>query len=490
MPIAPEYLHLVYPGPFLAYLYGRNSVDPKKKGRSVQDQLHAGRRLCETYGWPIVGVFDKDVGRSASRHARRTRSDFEAMLEGIEAGKCRIVVAFEASRYYRDLEVYVRLRNACAANGVLLCYDGTIYDLSKREDRKATAQDALQAEDEVEGIRERNLRTMRSIAEKGRPHGRPLYGYTRRYDPDTGDLVDQFPDPVQGPVVTDIFKRVASLESSYSIVRDLNKRGDTGRIWEERHISQLVRNPSYFGRRIFQGRDFGPATWEPLVDEETWYAVQAILRRPGRNTTDDRTVKHLLSYIGLCGECSGAVKLKILKCRGYLAYQCSERFDTVIRKEKLDAYVEEAVIAWLGSAEAVAAFQPADASASAASLRKLENLKNQLNEARQAAARFDENGVPLLSIVSLAALEAQLVPMITQVENEEAPSPTPPLVRGLVGHPNVEEAWSRLLLPQQREVIRKVVTVRLFRARSRGVRTIEPGRIKLAFVGQPGFTSD
>ncbi|MFE5872875.1 recombinase family protein, partial [Streptomyces roseifaciens] len=121
MPIAPEHLHLMYEGPFYAYLYGRNSQDPRKKGSSVKDQLDEGHELCEGNNWPVVDVF-RDVGVSASRHARKNRKDFEAMIEGINAGKCRIVVAWEASRYYR----------------------------------KATAQDALQAEDEVEGIRDRN----------------------------------------------------------------------------------------------------------------------------------------------------------------------------------------------------------------------------------------------------------------------------------------------------------------------------------------------
>ncbi|WP_267888833.1 hypothetical protein [Streptomyces sp. NRRL F-5755] len=37
MSVAPEYLHLVYSGPFYAFLYGRNSVDPKRKARSVRE---------------------------------------------------------------------------------------------------------------------------------------------------------------------------------------------------------------------------------------------------------------------------------------------------------------------------------------------------------------------------------------------------------------------------------------------------------------------
>ena len=64
MPIAPEYLHLVHPGvEFTALLYGRASRDPRKKGRSVDDQLDTGKGMCDTYGWPIAETF-KDIDLS------------------------------------------------------------------------------------------------------------------------------------------------------------------------------------------------------------------------------------------------------------------------------------------------------------------------------------------------------------------------------------------------------------------------------------------
>src|SRR5690554_1084175 len=71
MPLAPEYLHMIHPGVvFHALLYGRNSRDPKKRGRPVEAQLTDGRDLCNRFDWHITEEF-KDVGLSASRHARR-----------------------------------------------------------------------------------------------------------------------------------------------------------------------------------------------------------------------------------------------------------------------------------------------------------------------------------------------------------------------------------------------------------------------------------
>lgn len=493
MPVAPEHVALLYPGPYDCYLYGRASRDPSKKGRSVKSQLDEGRDLCKEHGWPILEVFE-DIDRSASRYAKKTRDRFESMIEGIEAGKVRIVVAWEASRYYRDLEVYIRLRNACAAAGVLLCYNGTVYDLSKRADRKATAQDALQAEDEAEGIRDRNLRTMRANAKEGRPHGRILWGYARRYDPDTGDLIEQYPHPDRAKVVVDIFERFAAGETEYSIVRHLRQEhGERlpGIKWEQHHVAGMLRNISYLGRRIHQGKDVGKGTWDPIVEEDLFYAVQRIVKDPGRLTTRDRSVKHLLSGIARCGECEESPHLRVLKNRSYLAYMCGERYDTTMREDKLDAYVEHAVIGFLRSKAAKAAFQSGDQEKRAAAARaRMTALEQQLEEAQEASTTFRADGTPQLSIASLGAIEARLMPMIAECKEQSEQITAPPLLRKLLSSDDVDGMWDdELSIEQRRMILRLVVNIRLHKARARGVRTIEPGRIRLTFAGQPGFIS-
>ena len=429
MPIAPEYLHMVHPDVvFDALLYGRASRDPKKKGRSVADQIATGREMCEAYNWPIAEVFDQDVDRSASRHAKRKRRDFEALIESIEAGRGRIVVAFEASRYYRDVEAYILLRNACMNNNVLLCYNGQVYDLSKREDRKATAMDAIAAEDEAEGIRDRNLRTTRATAKKGTPHGRVLYGYARRYDPDSGELIEQYEHPERGPIVLDIFKRIAAGETEYSIVRSLREDGERlpGIKWDLYHLRTMLRNPGYAGQRVFQGEVIGKASWPAIVPQELFDQVQQIVGDESRKTTKDWSVKHLLSGIARCGECGDRPHLRTVKTRrGARAYQCSQGYHTMMRTELLEGYVEEALLGWL-------------------------------------------------RLIKKAKQETEVV---------EAP----PLVRGLIGAEDVDDRWEALAVEQQRTVVRACVNVRLNRARARGVRSIEPGRITLVFAGEEGF---
>lgn len=506
MPVDPSYLHLVYPGPMPAYLYGRVSKDPTKKGSSVDDQIDEAKHLCAQFSWPVVGVF-RDVDESASRHRKGgERQGFEEMLEGIRRRECRIVVAFEASRYYRNLETYVRLRAACIEAEVLLCYDGQVYDLTKRSDRKATARDALDAEDEADGIHDRNMRTARRGIAEGHPNGTVLYGYRRRYDPNTGDLIDQVPHEEKAHVVREVFERVASGESQYAIAVDLNARGvaspsPRGKQWTGYHMRLMLRNASYIGMRVHRGAPVTKGKWEALISDDLWEQVQNVLASPLRTSTPRREVAHWLSGLARCGPCDEKGSRSLLRVmsprvragKQYFSYQCHgdggmrSQFCVTIKEDRLDAYVEEALLSWLSSPALARAFEPEADGAAAAAAARVSMLRRQLGEAREMAATIGPDGMPGLSVASLAALEASLTPQIAAAEAEARPSRMPAALGAFQGVEDVEAVWEGLDITQRRAVVRMAVTVRLWPARAPGVKRIEPGRVTLAFVGQPGF---
>lgn len=524
MPIAPEYLHMVHPDTvFYALLYGRNSRDPKKKGRSVQDQLKSGRALCERHNWPIVGEF-KDTGISASRHSRKARDDFEELIEAIEAGVARIVVAYEASRYYRDLEAYVRLRNACHNAGVLLCYDEQVYDLSKREDRKATARDAIDAEDEAEGIWKRNVRTAELVAQAGAPWGKIPYGYMRKYDEATGELIGQFEHPVGGPYVMRSLWHIDSGNSVYSLIRWLRSEPQAARPdgaeWNKDNVRYMLQNRAYLGERMHHDT-YRKATWEPLkgVHTDTGYIPgldtpegRAMFHRVTRRLLSqkgsgrDTRVAHLLTFLGLCGMCGDHAPLTTQKeaGNGGRKYQCDVAQDVAIKEELLDAYVEEAVITWLQDKEAARAALVGDTAKAKKEIREAQELLDvytaELDEARAMANKRNADGRPLLSLASLSQKELDLIPRIEKLQGKVASATgVPELVQRLLAAPDPEVVWNGspasddaparpgLTLEQKRQAIRRIVTVRLCKARARGVKKIEPGRVQLSFVGEPGF---
>jgi DNA invertase Pin-like site-specific DNA recombinase len=507
MPIAPEYLHLVFTGvQFHAWLYGRNSVDPKKKGRSVADQIAEGRTLCDQFDWTVDQVF-KDTGISASRHARRERDEFEELLETIDTadtppGVKRILVAYEASRYYRDLEAYVRLRNRCHEAGVLLCYNGQVYDLSRREDRKATAMDAIAAEDEAEGIRDRNVRTARLMAEAGRPHGRIPWGFLRRYDPDTGDLIGQYEHPIRGPFVLRAVQHIDEGRSLQSLIKWLNSEPDAarpdGHRWDKDNVKHMLQNRAYIGERV-HGSNTHEATWEAIrgLDSAEGRAmfrrVGRTLRDPARRTNRDTRAAHLLSNIALCGLCGDHVPLKSSKGpNGTGQYVCSERFDTLISERLLDGYVEQAVLDWFRRKDqaraALVPDQKQEEEGMAQAQQLLQVYSEELEEARVLNRTRTPDGRPLLSLASLSQKELELLPKIEELRGRlERATGVPAVVHELLTAEDPVAVWNRLEIEQRRWLVRRVVTVRLFKARSRGVRRIEPGRVSLSFTGTAGF---
>ena len=517
MPLAPEYLHLVYPGvEFHAMLYGRNSRDPKKKGRSVGDQLTDGRTLCDAHGWHVADVF-KDTGISASRHARRERDEFEALLDTIEnvqapAGVRRIVVAYEASRYYRDLEAYVRLRNACYNADVLLCYNGTVYDLSKREDRKATAMDAVAAEDEVEGIRDRNVRTARLNAEAGGVWGKIPFGYMRKYDPDTGDLIGQYEHPVRGPVVLKAFQHVDGGGSLASLLKWLKSDPDAARPdgskWDDYRVRYMLLNRTYIGERVHNGKAI-KAQWDALKgldDAEGRAMFRRITKKltdPARARPGEGRVKHMLSCIALCGECGEAVYMRSDQSGASHAtkdiYRCAEKRDVSVSEPLLDAYVEQAIFTWLRRKEQARAALIPDQAKVADEMRQAQEMidlyEEELEEARELNRRRNEQGRPLLSLTSLSAKELELLPKIEELQGKlQSMTGVPLLVQQLVGAADPEVFWygteksAGLSLEQRREAIREIVTVRVYKARRPGrAKYLDPERVTLSFIGTKGF---
>jgi hypothetical protein len=523
MPFAPEYLHLVFPGVrFEAYLYGRNSDDAIGSGDSVEAQLATGRTLCDSHNWSIAREFN-DADKSASRHGRKARSDFEALIEAIAnepapPGARRIVVAFQASRYYRDLEAYVRLRKVCMETNTLLCYNSQVYDLSRRDDRKATAMHAVDAEDEAEGIRDGNLRTARSQAQAGMPHGKSIYGYLRTYRTVNGRkrCTGQEEDPVRGKYVFKSFQRIDTGHSLRSLVRWLKSHPEAarpdGKPWNEQSARMMLLNRAYLGERLHQGA-YIKAVWDPIKGLDTpegralFNRVTAKLTDPARRTQRGTEVKHLLSYVALCGECGDHAVLRYLAPSGTrkTTLVCKEKFDTSIVESLLNAYVEEALLTWFSDkASARAALIPADDKVKemAAAAQKLVNsYEEQLAEARSLAGEFDgETGRFKLSAASLASIESQLEPKLEAARKKlQSFTGVSPLLLRLLEAKDPDRVWNgrpatedepgepALTVEQKREVIRKIVTVRLYKTQRSGRRLLDNGRVRLSFFGEPGF---
>jgi len=467
--------------PLRAYIYDRTSrlIRPAP---GAGDQRLENRRFCDRQGWPVVGEYS-DPGRSASRYAKKAREDYDAMVAAVRDGGCDVLVIWESSRAYRTTRGYLDLRDLCEARGVLLCYNGRIYDMRRREDRYYTGMDALRNEDEAEAISERNRRTTRLNAERGGPHGRLPYGFRREYDERTGELLRQLPHEAEAEVVRECAERVASGKSLYWVAKDLNARGvpsPGGGSWSPLAVRGILLRPTNVGRRQHQGQVVGDALWDGIVQEDVYNACVRILKDPGRLSHQDSAVKYLLSGVAVCGACLGDAQPRpgLVRPRrngARWSYTCVECFRVSIRTHVFDDVVTAAVLKYVERPAFAAALVPAGGGEGVRrELARAGAMEAQLMEARELAATLGADGRMVLSAVSLARLEGQLMPRIEAARASARDAGVPEVLRRLAGS-RARQVWKDYDLVQRRAAVRAVVRVSLNRA-GQGARRVLPGR--------------
>ncbi|WP_216870548.1 recombinase family protein [Modestobacter excelsi] len=441
--------------PLRAVIYTRVSSDPNERGRSVSEQEVDCRAVCARNDWEVVKVFT-DNDRSASRYATKVRAEHVRLIDFIESGAVDVLVTWESSRAQRDLDAYTRLRALCEGRGILWSYSGRVYDMRESADRFQTGLDALLAERESDETRKRVLRAVQANAEKGRPHGKLLYGYRRVYDEASGELVEQVPDETTSAVVREAAQRVLNGETPYAIAQDFDRRGIPtprgGKGWDLTQVKRLCVNPGYAGKRVHRGKVVGDAGWPPLLDEGTHLALVAKLNDPARRSQRDSAVKHLLSGIAVCGVCGGRVRVQ--KNRGSLAYLCVDGFHVSRNEQDVDKFVTKVIVEWLKRPDVADLHVDTENSEQAAALAEAEEKRARLDGFYDAAAAGD------LSPQALSRIEARLLPEIEAAERRARPTWSSPLIAEMAG-PGAEDRWEGLLLPQRREIISTLMTVRI-----------------------------
>lgn len=454
-------------------LYLRKST--KDEGRSVERQLAELTDAAEREALTIGRVF-VDPDFSASRHRRRERPDFAALVEYIRSGACRVLGILEVSRGSRDAAEWFAFLDLCRTRGVRIWVSTheRVYDLARRRDWRALADEGVDAADESEKIRERVLSGKRKAAREGRPPGRLQYGFRRVYD-ERGKLVRQEAHPQEAPVVAEMVRRIAEGDSLAVIARDFNERGLTmpgGSPWAGRFIRQMVLRPSYAGRLVHQGQDVGPASWEPIVDVAQWRKAVAVLTRPERRTTTRGTeLAHWLTNAATCGTCR-TTKLRARTTgtkRGRITYTCDE-CGMVVGANALEGFVERVLLIRLGLPDALAAAtrRPDDAATLAAE-RELAELEAQLAEWRSLAKARK------VSPASFAEFEGDLLPRI-EAARERVRRLTMPPEHADLPVVDVPARWPGLSAELKRRYVRALVDLVVMPAARRGP-VFDPARL-------------
>lgn len=203
---------------------------------------------------------------------------------------------------------------------------------------------AFAAQMEAEAIRERVLGSRAELRSQGRWHGgRIPYGWTVVENPDgKGWVLVECPET--GPIVREIIRRVIAGDSIYAIANDLDsrkiptatdreKKRKTGKLpakrkkWDHQQISQMLRSEHLRGytlhdpdatakrARRSEGSEF--EAWEgrplldsnghpridrpPLISDEDWYKLQAVMKTKERPEAIIHSAESRLVRVAYCG---------------------------------------------------------------------------------------------------------------------------------------------------------------------------------------------
>jgi DNA invertase Pin-like site-specific DNA recombinase len=464
--------------------YLRVSQDRSGRARSVEEQHDDNLRAGEVHGFSINGEAYSDVSLSASRYATKVRGDFGRLLADLQAGRfgAEVLVLWESSRGSRRVGEWATLLDLLEDAGVrvFVTTHNRLYDPANWRDRKSLLEDAVDNEADSAKKSDAILRAAKATAARGEPHGRTPFGYQRRYDPVTRKLIAQEPEPAEAAVVAELYRRLRAGDSLKGIARDFEERGirtrrpkpcepdcrrdhahvapDTkGKLFDGSHLRDLALKPLYAGLRVHNPGDrvnryrgsleqAVEATWEPLVDKETFYAVRTMLLDPGRRTSRPGRGKHLLSLIAVCDVCGGWLTAAYRK--GERQYWCRDFCHVRIVADDLDDFAEAVMLRYLSGKDVIEKLRaaPEDGGELAAVRADLAGTRDELQRLRVAGREGK------LDVATILEVEPGLVARVKGLEARERELVTPPPLTMIPPGKDVARRWAAAPMSARRQV--------------------------------------
>lgn len=438
-----------------ALIYARISQDRIGAGLGVDRQTQDCLKLAQALGWTVVGTHtDNDT----SAYSGRARPGYRALLADLENDRATAVLAWHTDRLHRnprELEEYVEL---CERKGIVThTVQAGEIDLATASGRAVARTLGAWARFESEHKADRVRRARQQAATQGRWSGgvRP-FGFAA-----DGETID----PAEAAEIKRATDALLSGSSLRSITRDLNDRGvrgTKGKPWSPESLRDVLLRPRNAGLAIYRGEVVGPAGWPPIVSEDAWRAVTALLTDPGRRTTPGGQPKWLGTNIYRCGEtgCGETVFCSRGGGSSLPSYRCKTRRHVSRNAEHVDRLVAATVLARLAKPDAAELLDTDGGPDTAALHAEATAIRARLEDiAREYAAG---GTVTLRQLtVATAAMEDRLA----AVEGEIAAAAVVDPLAELVGAPDIAERWEAFDLGRKRRIVSTLVTVTILPSR-------------------------
>jgi site-specific DNA recombinase len=306
------------------FLYARkSSEDEEKQVMSIEAQLFELKEFANREKIVISEVFEES--KSAKQPGR---SEFNKMLTKIYASKEPIgILAWHPDRLARNsvdggqVIYLIDIKKICALKFPTFWFEPTPQGLFMLQ--VAFGQSKYYSDNLSENVK----RGVRQKLRRGEYSGVAPIGYVNNLK--TKNIE---PDSVKSKVVKRLFKEFAKGEHTLDTLRDrMNLFGivsKAGLKLAKSSARYMLTNKAYLGIISLHGEAY-QGNFEPLIDKETFDAVQRVLE--GRGKPRKSKLSHDFPFLGLlkCGECGGSITAQYAKGNGgiYRYYRCTKKMN-------------------------------------------------------------------------------------------------------------------------------------------------------------------
>lgn len=301
--------------------YCRVSTDKEDQANSfAAQQRYFSQYICQHPQWKLYRIY-ADEGITGTSTKRR--ADFQRMIQDAKAGKFRIILTKEVSRFSRNLLDTIAYTRKLKALGVSILF---LTDGINTMDPDAELRLSIMASIAQEESRRTSARVkwgQTRQMERGVVFGRSLLGY----DVNNGILSI---NPEGARLVQRIFHLYGVEKlSTTQIARMLEREGvrtcSGNPRWSSSYLVKLLKNEKYVGDLV-QKKTYTPDYLShakrqnhgeepfitltnhhiPIISRELWNTVQQELTQRSKHTPRSRSVHYALSGKIICGVCGAA----------------------------------------------------------------------------------------------------------------------------------------------------------------------------------------
>lgn len=322
-----------------AVIYARYSSHGQQE-QSIDGQLRDCYAFAKRQGYTIIGEY---IDRALTGR-NDDRPDFQRMLSDAKKKQFQYIIVWKLDRFARNR------------------YDSAVHkaELKKCGVRVVSATENIT--DEPEGIMLEGL--LESLAEyysanlskhvKRGMRECVLAGHYTGGIPPYGFKVENkklVADENTAPIIKYVFEQYAKGIPKKQIFDELKKHGALsrgGRTLTINSLQHALRNPKYIGKFIYDGQEVVGAC-EPLIDEDTFYAVQnrldSVAHAPAAGKAKQ---EYLLQGKAFCGHCGAPLVGESGRGRhgGHYYYACAKKKKqhTCTKKNEKKGFLEWYVV--------------------------------------------------------------------------------------------------------------------------------------------------